>query len=970
VSRLPNGGRIDRGQPLTFTVDDVQYSGFRGDTVASALLAAGRIVVGPSIYRQRPRGILTADGTEPNALVQVGEVLPATVVEVRAGLSARILSGIGALEPAPAAEIYDKKFVHVDVLVVGAGPAGLAAALAASAGDARVLLVDDQPELGGDLLSQTQPLAGAPAADWVAGAAVELAARPHVQVLARTSAFGYYDQNYVLLLERRTDHLDLPARPGVSRQRVWHVRARRVVLATGARERPMVFANNDRPGVMLAGAARTYLNRYAVRPGSRAVVATTEDSAYRVALDLIAGGLPVAALIDSRAQPPAQLAAAVEAAGAEVIAGSVIADTSGSSRLTSIQVRALSESGVLDSGGAGREITADLLAVCGGWNPDVHLFSQSRGNLRWDDDVAGFVPATAAQAVECAGSARGEFTLAGCLQQGADAGARAAELVGRGASSPERPLPAVSAEPVRTRPRPVWLTPGSAGVPATWQDHFIDLHRDATVADVQRAVGAGMRSLEHIKRYTTIGTGFDQGATCGVNAAGVLAQLLAGSDPVGAGSGGSPGDLGTTTFRAPSTPVSFAALAGRDVGKLHDAARISSMHSWHVAAGAVFEDVGQWKRPWYFPQPGEDLESTVLRECRAARTGVAAMDASTLGKIEIVGADSGEFLNRVYTNAFAGLAVGSARYGMMCTADGMVMDDGVTMRLAPDRFYLTTTTGNAATVLDWFEEWHQTEWPELDVAFTSVTEHWATIAVVGPDSRAVVAALAPGLDVSAEAFPFMTFRETELAATVSGVPARIARISFSGELAYEINVASWHGLAVWEAVLAAGEGQGITPYGTETMHVLRAEKGFPIIGQDTDGTVTPLDLGMAWIVSKKKEFIGKRSLLRPDTARPDRKHLVGLLPVDPEQLLPEGAQLIADGTATGTAAGTAPVAMLGHVTSSYRSAVLERTFALALIKAGRERIGEQVLAPLGDRTIAATITAPIFYDPEGARRDG
>jgi sarcosine oxidase subunit alpha len=465
-----------------------------------------------------------------------------------------------------------------------------------------------------------------------------------------------------------------------------------------------------------------------------------------------------------------------------------------------------------------------------------------------------------------------------------------------------------------------------------------------------------MRSVEHVKRYTTIGTGQDQGRTSGVNAIGAVAEALGAR---------SPGEIGTTTYRAPYLPVSFAVMAGRNRGILHDPIRTTPLHRWHVAAGAEFEDVGQWKRPWFYPRPGEDMDTAVLRECRAARTGVGVMDASTLGKIEVVGPDAGEFLNRIYTNAFKKLAVGSARYGLMCKADGMVFDDGVTMRLAEDRYSMTTTTGGAAGVLDWLEEWSQTEWPDLDVTFTSVTEQWSTIAVVGPDSREVVRRLAPGLDVSAEAFPFMTFRETALA---SGVPARICRISFSGELAYEVNVASWFGLSTWEAVMSAGADLAITPYGTETMHVLRAEKGFPIIGQDTDGTVTPYDLGMAWVVSKQKDFVGKRSLSRPDTAREDRKHLVGLLPVDPAELLPEGAQLVADGVPITPEAG--PVPMLGHVTSSYRSASLDRTFALALIEGGRDRIGQTLLAPLGDRNIAVTVTEPVFYDKDGARRDG
>jgi sarcosine oxidase subunit alpha len=877
--RLPEGGRIDRTAPLRFTLDGVEYTGFRGDTLASAMIANGLLQVAPSLYRRRPRGIFSAGVEEPNALVQVGSAQPATIVELTDGLTATTISGIGRLDPEPDDTRYDKKYAHTDVLVIGGGPAGLAAARAAVGGGARVTLVGNEPV-------------------------------PGVQVLDQAMAFGYYDSNYVLVAQKT---------------RLWHIRARRVILATGAHEQPIVFADNDRPGIMLAGAVRKYIEHYAVLPGQNAVVFTTNDFAYATASALTAAGARVAAIVDTRSEPPAHLAPP----GIEVLSG-VITGTDGHDRITGVSM-------------ADRRIECDLLAVSGGWNPAVHLFSQSRGTLRWDDEIAAFVPDKAAQANRVVGAANGTFDPAAAIAEGSAAGTEAAKLVGFPAPPPE--LPDVPSRTI-TRANPVWLVPGDADV------QFVDLQRDATVADVFRATGAGMRSPEHVKRYTTIGTGSDQGRTSGVPALGVIAQAL----------GTSPGELGTTTFRAPYVPVSFALMAGRDRGHLHDPVRTTPIHSWHVAAGAEFENVGHWQRPWYYPKPGEDMETAVLRECLAARTGVGMQDASTLGKIEVVGRDAGEFLNRIYTNAFKKLPVGSARYGLMCKADGMVFDDGVTMRLADDRYYMTTTTGGAANVLDWLEEWSQTEWPELHVKFTSVTEQWSTIAVVGPKSRAVIARLAPGLDVSNDAFPFMTFRETELS---NGVPARIARISFSGELAYEVNVSGWYGLAVWEAVLAAGEDFGITPYGTETMHVLRAEKGFPIVGQDTDGTVTPHDLGMSWIVSKAKDFVGKRSLRRPDTARPDRKHLVGLLPVDPAELLPEGAQMIAEGTPL-----TPPVPMLGHVTSSYRSAILARTFALALIKDGRNRIGETLLAPLGDRTIRATVTEPIFYDKEGARRDG
>jgi sarcosine oxidase subunit alpha len=459
---------------------------------------------------------------------------------------------------------------------------------------------------------------------------------------------------------------------------------------------------------------------------------------------------------------------------------------------------------------------------------------------------------------------------------------------------------------------------------------------------------AGMRSVEHVKRYTTVGTGNDQGRTSGVVTIGVLSTLL----------GRSPERTGTTTFRPPYLPVAFGLLAGRDRGALSDPVRVTPMHEWHTANGAVFEDVGQWKRPWYYPRAGEDMADAVRRECTAAREAVGMLDASTLGKIELCGPDAAEFLDRVYTGVFSTLPVGSCRYGVMCRADGMVFDDGVTARLGSSRFLMTTTTGNAAAVLDWLEEWLQTEWPDLRVHCTSVTDHWATVAVVGPRSRDVLAALAPDLDVRNDAFPFMTVRQ----AKIGRVPARVFRISFSGELAYEVNVPAWYGLALWEAVLAAGALYGITPYGTETMHVLRAEKGYVIVGQETDGTVTPQDLGLP-VSARKRDFIGRRSHQRADSLRADRKRLVGVLPDDPTADLPEGAQLVKD-------PGAPPPRSLGHVTSSYYSAALGRPFALALVRGGRERVGQRLYAPLADRTVAVTVTEPVFYDPEGARRDG
>ena len=951
--RLSTGGRIDRTRSLRFTFDGVEGRGHPGDTLASALLAEGRIEVAPSIYRDRPRGIFAADDTEPNALVQVhGDppepMLAATQVELREGLSAESLSGVGWVGDRPDTAVHDKKYVHADVVVVGAGPAGLAAALSAGRSGARVILVDDGPELGGSLLDGRERIDGRPSAEWIDRAVREFVAMPETRVLTRSTAVGLYDHNYLLIAEHRADHLADPA-PAEPSQRLWHVRAQRVVLATGAQERPVVFADNDRPGVMLASAVRTYVNRYAVLPGRRAVVFTTSDSAYATALDLLAAGAAVPAVVDSRPEPPSSLVSQVREAGGEVLAGCAAVGTGGTHRISSVRVDGIDERG--RPIGSPADLDCDLLAVSGGWNPALQLFGQAGGALRWDEVVASFVPEHSGDGPKVVGAARGTYDLAGSLAQGLSAGAEAATASGFRTAAP--PVPPASGDRPPTRPRPLWMVPAESGEPGGWREHFVDLQRDATVADVWRAVGAGMRSVEHVKRYTTISTGQDQGKTSSVNAIGVLAEALGES---------SPGEVGTTTFRPPRTPVRFALMAGRDRGSLHDPVRTTPMHSWHVANGAEFENVGQWKRPWYYPRPGEDMDAAVLRECAAAREGVAMQDVSTLGRIEVVGPDAPEFLNRVYTNGFAKLAVGKARYGMMCKADGMVLDDGVTMRLAEDHYLMSTTTGGAAGVLDWLEDWLQTEWPHLRVRCTSVTEQWAGVAVVGPDSRAVVARVAPELDVSAEGFGFMEFRDTVLH---NGIPARICRISFSGELAFEINVAGWYGLAAWEAVVEAGADHGITPYGTETMHVLRAEKGFVIVGQDTDGTVTPQDLGMDWVLSKRKDFVGKRSLSRSDTARADRKQLVGLLPTDGRERLPEGSHLVEP-----DAAASPPVPMLGHVTSSYRSAALDRTFALALVRDGRRRVGETLRVPLDGRDVAVEVTKPVFYDEEGARRDG
>ena len=878
MSRLPADGRVDRSRPLRFTFNGHAYQGFAGDTLASALLANGVRVVANSVTYGRARGIFSAGIEEPNALVQVGRepMLRATQVELIDGLDAIGLNGKGRLTSQPDPGRFDKIYAHCEVLVVGGGRSGLTAALDAGRKGDRVMLVDEQAELGGRLLS-------AGWSDWLSSAVTELESMPGVRLLARATAFGMYEQNLALIAQRREGG-----------GRLWQVRAKRVVLATGAHERPLIFANNDRPGVMLAGAVRTYLNRYGVALATRAVIFTNNDSTQLLAADLQRAGISVEAIVDVRT--------------GEAIIDSIPSPVDGGGQgggLHSVLIAPLT------GGGPRHQVECDLLCVSGGFNPTLHLFSQAQGRLRYDDGLACFVPEAALPNVEVVGAAAG------------DLGGR-----GQGAIMP------------------YWVVPSDG---QDWSTHFVDLERDVTVADVRRALGTGMRSVEHVKRFTTIGTGSDQGKTAGINETAIVAMQL----------GQAVGAVGVTTFRPPYVPVSFALMAGRNRGDLFDPIRTTSIHPWLLAHGAVFENVGQWKRPWYFPRHDEDMETAVLRECRAARENVALMDVSTLGKIEIEGPDAVEFLNRIYTNAFDTLKSGSCRYGLMCTADGMVFDDGVVMHLDTDHWLATTTTGGAAAVLDWMEEWLQTEWTDLRVRLTSVTDQWADIAVVGPRSRNVVSSLFPHLSVGPDSFPFMTIREAETGA----IPVRLHRITFSGELAYELWTPSWYGLALWEAVMAVGEPLGITPYGTEAMHVLRAEKGYIICGQETDGTVTPQDLGMSWVVSKKKPFIGQRSQRRSDIARPDRRHLVGLLPVDRDELLPEGAQLVLQPE------GLPPVNMVGHVTSSYRSATLGRTFALALLQSGRDRVGSTVYAPLNGHVVAATVTEPIFYDKENVRRD-
>ncbi len=1007
-NRLDSGGRIDRDTPLSFTFDGETLQGYAGDTVASALLANGISLIGRSMKLHRPRGIVAAGAEDPNAIVQVGRGAT-TVPDIRAtqaelydgmevrsincwpsrkldvGAATQLLSpflpagfyyktfkwppswwqrvyepairraaGLGKAPTEPDPDRYDKVNRHCDVLVVGAGPAGLAAALEAGRRGARVIICDEQPELGGQLLGNREYIDGRPGAEWVQGAVDELAGLEEVTLLPRTTAFGHYDHGFVSLLERVTDHLG-PTAPGRGpRQRQWRVRARQVVLATGAIERPLIFCNNDRPGIMTAAAVSTYINRYSVAPGRRAVVFTNNDSAYQTALDLADHGVEIAAVVDVRPEPDGVLASRVRTEGIEVLAGQAIVDTTGGRHLTSVKIMSLNARGDGVYGDV-RTIECDLLASSGGWNPVVHLHAHLNGSTRYDEDIAAFVADSSVARTTMAGACNGQLALGGCITEGLSAGAIAAAAAGFGSEDIQGHAPETGKDREQAI-RPLWRVPARKRVMRA-PKQFVDFQNDQTAADIYLAVAENYRSIEHIKRYASMGFGTDQGKLNNINGAGIAADAL-GEDIAW---------VGTTKFRPAYTPVALGALAGRDIGpeRFH-AVRKTPMHRWHVEHGALFENVGDWKRPWYYPAAGESMRAALDREVLATRNAVGMLDASTLGKIDVRGPDAAEFLNRVYTNGWKNLEVGRAKYGLMLDEAGMVMDDGVAARIAEDHFHMTTTTGGAARVLAWLEEWLQTEWPELQVYLTSTTDQWAAISLAGPHSRDVLAKVAD-LDLSAAAFPFMTWRD----GSVAGVPARLFRVSFSGELGFEINVDADRGQHVWDALWEAGQEYGITPYGTETMHILRAEKGFIIPGQDTDGSVTPYDVGLHGVLSGRKDFLGKRSLQRPDAQRADREQLVGLISVDEsgepsDQVLPEGAQLVADPNAD---KAPKPVPLEGYVTSSYHSATLGHPIALAMVKRGRERGDEVLCAPQGDgRVLRGRITSPVFYDPEGARQ--
>tara|TARA_R110001632_G_scaffold7382_2_gene29369 strand:- start:7390 stop:10407 length:3018 start_codon:yes stop_codon:yes gene_type:complete len=1000
-NRLNNGGRIDRSTPLTFTYNGKKYKGYKGDTLASAMLANGIDVVARSFKYSRPRGIVAAGAEEPNAVLQLGATEATQVPNVRAtqqelfdglvsastngwpsvdtdimGVIGKIggnmmppgfyyktfmfpeslwdtyesmirkAAGIGRAPREKDPDTYDTINQHCDVMIVGAGPAGLAAALTAARGGARVIIADEQNEFGGSLLNGTEKLDGKPASEWIHAVVEELSTYDDVILLPRSTVNGYHDHNFLTIHERRTDHLADIAPVNMTRQRMHRVRAKWVVLATGAHERPLVYANNDVPGCMITGAVSAYINRYSVVPGNDLVVMTTNDYGYQAALDWADAGRNVVAIVDTRDAAIGDRIEAARQRGLNIILGSAVIEVQGTKRVTGVSVAALNSDGTKVVGSV-TKLKADTVATSGGWSPVIHLSCHTGSRPVWSDSVVGFLPGPTPQKQLTAGGTNGQYETSTALQEGLDAGQKA--LANISLTAVEVVLPKVETLKVAA-PMSLFHIPHLKPTSQA-PKQFVDYQTDVTAAGIEIACREGFEAIEHVKRYTAMGFGTDQGKLGNINGMAVAAKALNKSIP----------ETGTTIFRPNYTPIAFGAIIGRNCGALFEPERYTAMHKWHVEQGAMFEDVGQWKRPWYFPKDGESMQQTLNRECLAVRNAVGILDASTLGKIDIQGKDAREFLGRVYSNAWAKLAVGKCRYGLMCGEDGMVFDDGVTACLGENHFLMTTTSGGAAHVYEWLEIYHQTEWPELEVYFNTVTDHWSTATITGPNSRKLLEELTD-FDVTNDNFRYMDWKQI----TVAGVPARVFRISFTGELSFEINVQANYGMAVWEKLIEAGDKHGLTPYGTETMHVLRAEKGFIIAGQDTDGSVHPFDLGMGWCVSNQKPFsyIGKRGMSRSDCVRENRKQLVGLKTKDPKQVIPEGSAAVLDPKAP------MPMPIEGHISSSYWSESLGHSIAMGFIKGGLDKMGDTVYYPLADGTvIEAEICSPIFFDPKGERQN-
>ena len=990
--RLSNEGLLNRNKEISFKFNGKKYTGYEGDTLASALLANGVHLVGRSFKYHRPRGFFGAGVDEPNAKLQIqlnGHSEPnvnATEFELVEGIEAksqncwpsvefdvgainnflnkffpagfyyktfmwpksfwykiyepfiRKAAGLGVASTEKDKERYEHKYEYCDLLVAGSGPAGLSSAYAAAKNGAKVILAEDKPRFGGSLLTDEVTIDNLSGKAWTDKIITELKEMPNVIVKNRSQVFGYYDHNMTVMFERTGDHLENKPKY-TPRQRLWYIRAKEVLLSTGSIERPIVFGNNDTPGIFLSAAAKEYIKVYGVLVGKKPLIFTNNDSAYETALEFKKQGIdPI--ILDTREEHSSELIDAAKSQNIQIKFSHAVIAANGYRKVKSAQIGRLNKEKTEFENS--ETIECDCICVSGFWTPTVHLASQSGNKLKFDDRIDAFVPNKSKQNETSVGSSKGTFTLKETLNDGFKSGFDLSKKITNNNNSSSIPN---SNETKKNPHDKFWCSP----LPKNKNfKRFVDFQNDVAVSDIEVALREGYRSIEHVKRYTTLGMATDQGRTSNLNGLQLVANVEKKIVP----------QVGHTTFRPPFTPITIGTIVGREVDMEYMPTRKTPMHTWHEKNNAVFVDAGAWKRPRYYKQGNENLFEASKREARNVREHVGICDVTTLGKIDIKGPDAAEFLNRVYTNAWLKLPVGKARYGVMLREDGIVMDDGTTTRISENHYHMTTTTAQAANVLSHLEYYLQVVWPELKVNVLSTTEQWAGAALAGPKSRDVLAKLFPDLDVSNEALPFMGYIEGNL----FGVKAKIFRISFSGELAYEINVESDYGLFMWEKMMEIGKEFKIQPYGTEALSTLRIEMGH-VAGPELDGRTIPYDVSLEGLVSKKKDFIGKRSLQKEAFNNSDRQKIVGLVPTDKKTSIPEGSHLVVDKNAK------LPNPKLGHVSSSCWSVENNNPFSLAIVKDGKNMIGKKLFAvsPLKNTSIEVEVISSHYVDHEGKR---